>query len=378
MVRRTFLQLTTGAAACGPLVSVAAAPGSPRVVKHVVVCRKEGRFAGWPANHGAWCWGNEMLVGFELGYFHKNRGENHAIDYSRPAEHLLARSLDGGETWEIERHEALKIPPNQKMAGVPGEPGGKPLAECPGGIDFTAPGFALTARMNSVDAGQSRFYYTLDRGKQWEGPFRIPDFGQPGIAARTDYLVNGPHDLTMFLTAAKRNGKEGRVIAVRTEDGTRTWKMLSFVCPEPAGREYAIMPSSLRVPAGAILTAIRYRDFIDLYRSADGGLTWTYLTRPAPQTGGNPPSMLRLTDGRIALTYGFRRKPFGIRARLSADEGKNWSEEFVLREDGGNWDLGYPRTLQRPDGKLVTAYYFNTDPEAERFIAATIWDPGAR
>jgi hypothetical protein len=39
-------------------------------------------------------------------------------------------------------------------------------------------------------------------------------------------------------------------------------------------------------------------------------------------------------------------------------------------------DLGYPRTVQRPDGKLVTIYYFNDRPDTERYIAATIWDPG--
>jgi len=43
--------------------------------------------------------------------------------------------------------------------------------------------------------------------------------------------------------------------------------------------------------------------------------------------------------------------------------------------NGGCWDLGYPRTVQRPDGKLVTMYYFNDDPQRERYIAATIWDP---
>ncbi len=42
-----------------------------RVVKNLDVYHEEGRFAGWPANHGAWSWGNEILVGFEVGYFRK-------------------------------------------------------------------------------------------------------------------------------------------------------------------------------------------------------------------------------------------------------------------------------------------------------------------
>jgi len=61
-----------------------------------------------------------------------------------------------------------------------------------------------------------------------------------------------------------------------------------------------------------------------------------------------------------------------------ADAGKTWSEPIVLRNDGGGRDLGYPRTVQRPDGKVVAIYYFwdqKTGPE--RYIAASIWDPRA-
>ena len=68
----------------------------------VVVYWKPGRYAAWPANHGIWSWGNEILVGFEVGYFKKRGSDAHPISHERPAEDLLARSLDGGETWTIE------------------------------------------------------------------------------------------------------------------------------------------------------------------------------------------------------------------------------------------------------------------------------------
>jgi hypothetical protein len=76
-------------------------------IKNVTVYHKVGRFGGWPANHGIWSWRDEILVGFEAGYF-KDKTEGHAIDYSRPAQHLLARSLDGGETWAIETPDGLR------------------------------------------------------------------------------------------------------------------------------------------------------------------------------------------------------------------------------------------------------------------------------
>ncbi len=354
-----------------PALAALAAP-PPR---NVMVYREAGRFAGWPANHGMWSWGNEMVVGFEIGYY-RDSATSHAIDYSRPAEHVLARSLDGGETWTIERPEGLRPPPGQKVAGVPTGAEGKEPVDCPGGIDFTHPDFALTARMTSIHVGPSRFYYSLDRGRTWRGPYKLPDFGQKGIAARTDYLVNGKHDLTLFLTAAKSNGREGRPIAVRTTDGGKSWRLLAYIGEEPPEDDFAIMPSSVRLGPRSILTAIRHRRFIEAYRSDDGGGSWRGLGRPVPDTGrGNPPCLTRLRDGRLVLTYGYRAEPYGIRARLSTDQGATWGPEIVLRRDGGNWDLGYPRNAQRPDGKVVTVYYFNEDANQERYIGATIWQP---
>ena len=80
-----------------------------RTIKNVIVYQQQGRFGGWPANHGMWAWGDEIVVGFEAGHY-KYSERSHAIDYSRPAEHLLARSLDGGETWKLEKPKSL-LPP---------------------------------------------------------------------------------------------------------------------------------------------------------------------------------------------------------------------------------------------------------------------------
>ena len=73
------------------LVDVVSAGEPPGVVRHVVIYREPGRFAGWPANHGIWSWGNEILVGFSRGY-DKDRGPFHHIDKEKPEEFLLARS----------------------------------------------------------------------------------------------------------------------------------------------------------------------------------------------------------------------------------------------------------------------------------------------
>src|ERR1035438_1905820 len=84
------------------LSCLAAAQEPPTALRHVVVYREEGRFAGWPANHGIWSWGDEILVGFSRGY-DKDRGPFHHIDKEKPEEFLLARSRDGGATWSVEQ-----------------------------------------------------------------------------------------------------------------------------------------------------------------------------------------------------------------------------------------------------------------------------------
>ena len=119
------------------------------------------------------------------------------------------------------------------------------------------------------------------------------------------------------------------------------------------------------------------RNGIDAYRSDDNAASWHYAG-PVAETGGfggNPPMLIKLRDGRLCLTYGYRGEPYSIRARLSSDQGKTWGEAIPIRDDAVTWEVGYPRSAQRRDGKVVTIYYFNDGPHNERFVAATIWDP---
>ncbi len=57
------------------------------------------------------------------------------------------------------------------------------------------------------------------------------------------------------------------------------------------------------------------------------------------------------------MSYGHRRKPLGVQARLSADHGATWGEPLVIAGDGSSGDLGYPATVETAPGAFVTVWY---------------------
>jgi hypothetical protein len=359
-------------------------------VRNIKVYYEPGMYGGWPANNGIWIWGNEILVGFTKGFYKDLGPERHNMDREKPELHLLARSIDGGETWNIEdpgktgnmvKHGIFMAVPRTDI------PHQFPVG-CKEAINFRHPDFALTVTTNSVSWGESRYWYSYDRGHSWEGPCALPNFNTAGTAARTDYIIDSKDECMLFITAAKSNGDEGRPMVVKTTDGGINWSYPSWIGPEPEGS--SIMPASARLSDNEILVTVRRREgehrFISAYFSDDNGRTWTYLNDPAEDAGvGNPPAMLKMHDGRICLVYGYRATEdkirnniatSDIRAVISSDNGRTWSEDYILRNDGSGQDIGYPRVVQRPDGKIVVIYYFmDAETGPERYIGATIWDP---
>jgi len=350
--------------------------------KHRIVYQKEGDFAAWPANHGIWSWDDEILVGFQIARHRDGRGHTWDPATSR---HYFARSLDGGKTWSLE--DGLDKGITASATGHnPGEKENQPTSlKSP--IDFSHPDFALTFRRATNRRGPSHFYYTYNRGAEWIGPFTFPSLGTRGIATRTDYTVIDSQTLVAFLTTAKDDGQIGWSAMARTEDGGLTWEKVSWIDPEPVGQ--TIMPAGLRLSSGEWLAIVRKtgdrskpgaRKWLAAYHSQDDGASWNWISDPTDELGwnSNPPALLQLQDGRLALIYAVRGRPSHIEGRYSDDQGRHWSEAQVIRgDDGANRDVGYVRAVERPDGQIVAIYYYNHAYTAlpYRYIAATIFSP---
>jgi hypothetical protein len=340
-------------------------------MKQVIVSDAPGRFSGWPANNGVWIYGNEIVVGFNYGWY-EFKPDSHSLDSRKPQTIALARSKDGGETWAVEEHPELA-----DGNTVP----------CPGGIDFSHPDFALRSWTNY-------FHISYDRGKTWHRPYTLGDFGKGlKLTSRTDYLVNGKNDAMLFLSGEVEGVSAGtykdRAFCARTTDGGKTFEFVSWINGEPLSVR-GVMPTTVRISSTELVSALRRRldprngrgsevCWVDAWGSKDNGASWSFLSRIAytdlGRRNGNPPSLVRLKDGRLCVTYGFRAVPYRMRAKLSTDNGASWGPEITLRDDAGTWDFGYPRSVVRPDGKVVTIYYYNTVAKPAQHIAATIWQP---
>lgn len=359
-------------------------------VEHVVVAMQPEKFHGWPANNGVWQWNDEILVGFTQGDFVIR--DSHNIEGRESS--LLARSLDGGQTWKMFDPDGYLDDDNPRFQGR-----NKTSLREP--IDFSQTGFTLRVYGDGYHGSADPaggFFYSVDRGNQWKGPFAFsglehhPELQGKILTPRTDYLIQDESTCFVFVTAQGTGGDLTRIGCIRTTDGGRTFGFVSWVTPQAdVARE--IMSQTVQISSREYLLASRKiyadskkKDSIEIHRSTDNCRSWRHEgSIKVMEYHSNPPALLQLKDGRICCAYGDRHVA-EIRARYSNDHGKTWGPEFIIRDDfktmpgdpdneRGFRDMGYVRLVQRSDRKLVAIYYWATASQPQQFIAASIWKP---
>lgn len=201
-----------------------------------------------------------------------------------------------------------------------------------------------------------------DDGKTWEidrDPASVqtpPVEGDPIVFGNIMPGADGDLRVAIYTSQfIKGRGTTGdRSLVYRSKDDGRTWIDPVVIDNELSLNETAI----LHLGEGVWLAAARKGTGgggIQLYRSTDDAKTWEDLGR---KTGGqhHPAHLLRLDDGRVLMVSGNRSaNPKRVEARFSDDQGQTWTEPVTIATWSG--DGGYPASIQREDGKIVTAYY---------------------
>ena len=206
---------------------------------------------------------------------------------------------------------------------------------------------------------------------EWSEPVKVP--GDSALRWATSEPFGGDASGYVYLAGYGNVGGGGDCCIVFTSYWPRSWTA-TRIAFDPTGTIDYQEPAILDCGDQHLLCVVRGPNHT-LYQvhNWERGEPWE-PTRKMP-FGGTSPSLCRLADGRVLCTYGYRKPPYGIRACLSWNEGVSWEYEdiFVLRTDGGGWDLGYPSTVQMADGSLLTAYYFHTKQDRLRRIELTRW-----
>ncbi len=228
-----------------------------------------------------------------------------------------------------------------------------------------------------------------DQGRTWQRQeWRVPGTSQLFAFPRWVCLADG----TVLIPVYGGDKEEhARNYVLRLSDNGETIRLIVMTSDVSGliGSETAL----LEVSPGRVLAMTRPDRLpgadgrlIESW-SDDGGRTWSHpLVTPM---WGNPADLIKLSDGRILCTYGYRRDPMGARACFSEDGGRSWDieNEVVIRDDGGTicslWsppraeggaDVGYPMSVERSDGQILTVYYI-TLRDGITHSAATVWSP---
>ncbi len=162
-----------------------------------------------------------------------------------------------------------------------------------------------------------------------------------------------------------------------SRDDGQSWQWMAEIPTRPGDdhKNYHEL-HAVETTAGKIVVHIRNHNAANKgetlqCESTDGGKSWSV---PHPiGVWGLPSFLLRLRDGRLMMSYGHRRPPFGNQARLSDDEGTTWSEPLMISDDGNGGDLGYPSTVELDDGSLLTVWYERMKDSAHAVLRQARW-----
>ncbi|GGG73190.1 hypothetical protein GCM10007415_00700 [Parapedobacter pyrenivorans] len=356
-----------------------------RKVKDIVIYEDPKFYATFPSvvqmRNGT------FLLAFRRAPERRNYGEP-GYNHIDPNSYLVAVRSEDGITWTAEPELIYAHP-----FGGSQDPCLLKLSD--GTLLCTSYGWA-PVREEALDSLKKPFFYaggavflggyvlrSEDDGKSWQGPIDPPHIPNE---INHDVFRN---PLPAYNRGALFEGKDGRVFwVVAATDSNSPWKTSNYLLmSDDKGLTWSYAATVARddkvafneasiyeTPKGDLVVFHRTAnldDYTCITRSSDGGRTFGKWENMGFK--GHPLQALKLPDDRVLLVYGYRHKPYGIRARVLNAECTDFmtAPEIILREDGGSVDIGYPWSVQIDNKHVLVTYYLNHN-NGTRFIAGTL------
>ena len=274
---------------------------------------------------------------------------------------VIVRSLDGGESWSLPQ-EVHNSELDDRDANLAVTPDGTLILGW-----FTSTAFEghwkerasrITDKMRNDLIG-SWMRVSKDKGHNWEESLRMPVGAHISPVAISDGSI---------ITIGEEPRNEAALAVYKSQDLGQSWNKAGKIpCQrlwyeESKSKRLMINENHiLEISPGRLIAMFRSDPVGDgyLYQSAseDYGKHWSNPQKT--NIWGYPPQLLKLHNGVIMCSYGYRREPYSIRAVFSYDEGKTWDTDNIatLYEWEDEPDMGYPSSVELSPGKIMTVFY---------------------
>jgi hypothetical protein len=353
----------------------------------------DGQYAGWPTIARSPLTGRIFVV-FSGGRL------DHVCPFGKV---MMITSDDNGKTWSQGR-VLYDGPLDDRDAGVLVTSKGTVLVNW-----FNSLAAAIWFRSNSVDftkyspEAQQRWQKTVERITDkcvaeelgcWI--IRSEDNGET-FCGKVPSIANSPHGPTelsdgrlLYIGKLRdeiqgfRDAPDGaphscKIGVSESRDDGKTWQLLCGELPVAEGQvaeEYHEF-HAVQAEDGRIIAQIRnhnksYEGETLQMESADGGRSWS--VPKSINVWGTPSHLLKLSDGRLMMSYSHRREPMGNFARISNDNGMSWSTPFIFGPTRPV-DMGYPASIELPDRTILSIWYEQIPGRSQAVIRMARWTP---
>ncbi|WP_209329697.1 sialidase family protein [Lunatimonas salinarum] len=313
-------------------------------------------------------------------------GSIHASIFNQPSHARMEGSVevwstaDGGHFWTKSGIATKNDTGTNRMNVAAGKNGRGELVVVASGWELK-PGETPTSRMDLVRVLRAWSSVSADGGVRWKtykNGFPGAEAGMTEFIPFGDVLEARDGSLRVLAYAQSLDKVVNKVSMFRSDDQGRSWSWVSHLSDASGPTAFAgghnetaffqtgeksWIAAARRWKAGAAM---------DLFISEDDGKSWGYVS-PITEELQHPGHITSLSNGDLLLTYGNRIPgEFGVAVKFSSDQGKTWSDEYLVIDDLKSRDCGYPSSTQLPDGSILTAYYSDGNATHDRYHMGTV------